>query len=198
MSSIPLPPGLRVNGFSMAPAAVTRAHSGPFGGDGAEAVVDLLQDRWRASFSTTATSRAESGAVEAWLAAQRGGANTTPLHHFARPYPRGTLSGTPTAQAAAQGAAVITFNATTGQTLLAGDIVGVSGLLLQVAADCVAVSGAIQVPIVNRLRRSIAPGAAVLLNRPTANFRLASRAAVRHAAGYAEGLALDFVEDLTP
>lgn len=160
MSSIPLPPGLRVNGFSMAPAAVTRAHSSPFGGDGAEAVVDLLQDRWRASFSTTATTRAESGAVEAWLAAQRGGANTTPLWHMARPYPLGTLGRQHAVYGlladAAQGADEIQLATAPGATLLAGDMVGVSGLLLQCAADCVADGqGVITVPLVNRLRRAL-------------------------------------------
>jgi hypothetical protein len=160
MSSIPLPPGLRVNGFSIQPAAVTRAHSGPFGGGGAEAVVDLLQDRWRASFSTTANTRAESGAVEAWLAAQRGGANTTPLHHFARPYPLGTLGRQHAVYGlladAAQGANEVQLATVPGATLLAGDMVGVSGLLLQCAADCVADGqGVITVPLVNRLRRAL-------------------------------------------
>jgi hypothetical protein len=167
MSTIPLPPGLRVNGFSFSNPAVTRAHASPFGGDDAESVVDLLQDRWRASFTTTATTPAEARAIEAWLNAQRGGANTTPLWHMGSPVPLGTLGRVyPVAGVSGdvpQGSDLVYLATVPGATLLAGDMLrlggdanGTGGLLVQCAADCVANGvGTITVPLANRVRRAL-------------------------------------------
>jgi hypothetical protein len=69
------------------------------------------------------------------------------------------------------------------------------GLLLQVAADCVANgAGRADVTLVNRVRSTIALGAAVTWDRPTAPFRLISTPAVMHVPGYAESVSLDFAE----
>lgn len=192
MSLITLPAGLRVADFAASIYTSAAAFSSPFGGS--EQVVDLLNDRWMFSLSITPTTRTESGAVEAFIAALRGGVNHTELHHFARPVPQGTLAGVVTAQATAQGAGTVVLNATTGQTLRAGDLFGVGGLLLQVAADCTAVAGAISVPIVNRLRVALASGAAVTLTRPTVPMRLVGAPGLTHRPGFADGMSLDFVE----
>lgn len=164
----------------------------PFGGS--EQSVDMLNDRWRMSIELPPCNQASAAKREAFLNALRGGVNHTELHHFARPVPQGTLAGVVTAQATAQGAGTVVLNATTGQTLKTGDLFGVGGLLLQVAADCTAVAGAISVPIVNRLRVALASGAAVTLTRPVVPMRLVGAPGLTHRAGFADGLSLDFVE----
>jgi len=175
-------------------AVVQRSHASPYGGS--EQVIDLLNDRWMLSLDLPPCNQDEAGAREAYIGSLRGMANTTPLYHFGCPVPRGTLRGAPTAQAALQGASSITLNCITGETLKAGDMLGVAGLLLQVAADCVGVAGSIVVPLVNRLRTGIAAGAAVTWDRPTAPFRLSSQSAVQYVPGYAEAVSFDFVEDV--
>lgn len=179
--------------FSAALQTNQRVFASSFGGS--EQAVDMLNDRWLFSLELAPRTHAEAAQIEAFIAALRGASNTTALYHFARPAPLGTLSGSPTAQAAAQGAASITLNtATDGQTLLAGDLIGVAGLLLQVAASCTAAAGAITVPLVNRLRVAVTDAAAVTLLQPTANFRLASAPRVGYQAGMADGVAFDFAE----
>lgn len=192
MSLIALPAGLRVADFSLRLDVNAAAFRSPFGGS--EQVIDLLSDRWVCSLSITPTTPAESGAIEAFLAAMRGGVNHVELYHAARKTPAGTISGSVTAQAAAQGAASIVLNATNGHTFKAGDLFGVSGLLLQVAADCTASSGAITVPLVNRLRKAITNGSAVTLIQPKVPMRMVGMAGITHRPGYADGVSLDFVE----
>jgi|GEM_PF-765261 len=178
--------------FSLAMQTNQRAFASPFGGS--EQVTDMLNDRWSCTLDLPPTEHNRAAKRESFVEAMRGQANHTELYHFGRPTPLGTLSGSPTAQTTLQGASVIVINATTGQTLLAGDMIGVDGLLLRVAADCTSSAGAITVTLTNRLRRSVTSGAAVVWDRPTAPFRLASTPSVRYVAGYAEGVKLDFVE----
>lgn len=192
MSLVSLPSGLFVADFSLRLNSVSAAFSSPFGGS--EQVVDLLSDRWVATLSIVPTATADSGAIEAFIAAMRGGVNHVELYHFARQRPLGTLTGSVTAQTTAKGASSIVLNATTGQTLKAGDLFGVDGLLLQAAADCTAVSSAITVPIVNRLRRAITAGEAVTLVKPKVPMRMIGGGGITHRTGYAEGVTLDFVE----
>ena len=182
----------RPRSFSAMLQTNQRVHASPFGGS--EQVVDLLNDRWMFSLEIAPRNHSEAAQVEAFVGALRGAVNTTALYHFARPAPLGTLTGSPTAQSTAQGSASIVLNATTGQTLLAGDLIGVDGLLLQVAANCTAASSAITVPLVNRLRRGITGGTAVTLAHPTAECRLASAPRVQYVSGYSEAMAFDFVE----
>lgn len=177
---------------SLAQDVNARSFASPFGGS--EQAVDMLNDRWRLSMELPPCTQPDAAKREAFINALRGQVNHTELHHFGRPYPQGTLSGSPTAQAAAQGAAEVQINATTGQTLKAGDMLGIDGMLLQVAADCVSVAGVITVPLTNRLRKAIAADAVVVWQKPTAPFRLVGRPALRYVPGYSESLALDFVE----
>lgn len=80
-------------------------------------------------------------------------------------------------------------------TLLAGDMLGVGGLLLMVASDCTANgSGVVTVPITNRLRVAQSSGAAVTWNQPTAAFRLLSTNGVGYAPAIANATSFDFGE----
>jgi|688.fasta_scaffold21319_2 hypothetical protein len=81
-------------------------------------------------------------------------------------------------------------------TLLAGDFIGAGGQLFQAAANATAADDAsMAVPIVNRVRGTIASGSAVTWYRPTCEMVLpAMQAGPVRRPGLIESTALDFVE----
>lgn len=84
-------------------------------------------------------------------------------------------------------------------TLLAGDVIGVGGQLLMLAADAVAdATGTIVVQLVNRLRTAVAAGTPVVYNKPTAPFRLLSHSGVSYVPGHAEEVTLTLGEKVGP
>ena len=178
--------------FSATQRVNQRSFGSPFGGS--EQAVDMLNDRWSFSIELAPCTQAQAARREAFVNALRGLVNHTELYHFGRQVPIGTLSGSPTAQAAPQGAASVVLNATTGQTLLAGDMIGINGLLLQVAADCVSIGGVMTVILTNRLRRAVADATPVVWLQPTAQFRLVGASVQRYVPSYGESLALEFIE----
>lgn len=192
MSDLFWPGALLASSFRLVLSVNQRAFVSP--GGGSEFVVDKLNDRWLASLSLPPSNNSNAGLTESFIGSMRGMGKTVALWHMGRPNIAGTLTSA-TAQAAIQGAAQIVLNATTGQTLKAGDMLGIGGLLLQTAADCTASAGAITVPLTNRLRKAITVGAAVTLTRPTADFRLITKgAAPLYQPGYAESISLEFAE----
>jgi len=181
--------------FSMDQATNQRGFASP--GGGSDLVVDMMNDRWNASATISPRSAAEAAAVEAFVASMRGLTNVVYLYHLQRPQPQGTYSGVLSIfLATGPGAdAVYLKGGAAGQTLLAGDLIGVNGMLLQVASDCVADGlGRIGVPIVNRLRRATVVDQSVTWDRPTAPFRLISKSAVSYVPGYSPEVSFDFVE----
>lgn len=195
--TIALPAGFCPAAFTMMVNTVQRSFSSPYGGS--VQVVDLMNDWWTASMTLPATTRPEkAAAIEAWLNSMRGMTQTVALYHFARQIPRGSLRGSPTCAAASVGAATLRISGTIGATLLIGDMLGVGGQLFQVAAAAkIGGAGYADVTMVNRVRKAIANGSAVTWNRPTALFRLSTRTGVQHMPGYAEGVSLDFIEDVS-
>lgn len=193
MTVIAWPTGLCPNTFSLTQQTVQRVFASPY--NGSEQVIDMLNDRWLISMTLPNRTFAQAAAVEAFVAALRGMTNTVNLFHWVRKQPRGTMRGAPTAQAMGIAADALTLNTTPGATLLAGDMIGVSGLLLQVASDTAANgAGVMAVALVNRLRKAIPAGAAVTWDKPTAPFRLVSQASVQYVPGYSTEVALDFAE----
>lgn len=194
MSAIAFPDFLEdPSEFSMSLAVNQRSFASPEGGS--EQVIDRLNDRWVASAVLVPRTHDDAAEVEAWIASMRGMANTVALYHLVRPWPRGTMRGAPTAQAASIAMRSIVINTTAGATLLAGDMVGVAGLLLQVASNAIANgAGTMVVPIVNALRKPVAAGSPVAWDRPSAPFRFASKPAVQYLPGYAAEISMDFVE----
>lgn len=194
MTTISWPTGVSPDSFSLKLQTTQRSHASPFGGS--EQVIDLLNDRWLISMTLPIRSTAQAAAIEAFIASFRGMTNTINLYHWVRPVPRGTLRGTPSAGATAQGSAtMLVGGVAAGVTLLAGDMLSVGGLLVQVQSDCVTDgSGNVTVSLVNRLRAAVTAGAAVTWDHPTAAFRLTSTPAVHYVPGYAEGVSLDFAE----
>jgi hypothetical protein len=175
-------------------ATFQRMHSSPYGGS--EQFVDLLNDRLMCSLVLPANTHGGAAAVEAFLASFRGQVRTIDLWHFTRPAPRGTMRGSPVLSAnAAQGAASLSITTTANATLLAGDMIGVGGLLLMVQADAQANgSGAMTVTIVNRLRKALTSGAAVAWDKPTAPFRLMSHSGVQYIPGTTDDVSMELSE----
>ncbi len=170
-----------------------RAFASPYGGS--EQVLDMGNDRWSASVILPAGPPEIAMRNGAFINALRGQTNICYLWHLAQPVPLGTMRGTPTAQAAAIGSQSLVLNSVAGATLLAGDMIGVSGLLLQVAEDATANgAGVMVVKVVNKLRLAVANGSAVTWNRPTAPFRKVSKPSFQHFFGYADGVSIDFIE----
>lgn len=195
MATIALPSSFRPESFSMRMSTNQRTFASPFGGS--EQVNDMLNDRWTATVSIPRRGSDTQAGIEAFVNAMRGQTNTCNLWHMQRPVPRGTMRGTPTmySNPALQGADFIIINATVGSTLLAGDLIGVGGLLLMVAGDTGADgAGHMGISLVNRLRKQIPAGTAVTWDRPSAPFRLMTNASVLYQPGYAEGVSLDFAE----
>lgn len=195
MSSITLPAKFTPRSCVLRLAVTQRVSAAPFGGS--EEAVDLLNDRWLLSCEIRGGNLFEGAWLESFIGAMRGQSNTTPLYHFARPAPVGTIRGTLTLNAsAAQGAAsiVITGCSPADGTLKAGDLLGVGGLLLMVAEDCTAVAGVCTVPITNRLRVAQSGGAAVTWDKPTVAMRLLDTSGVQYRPGVTEPVSFDFGE----
>jgi len=194
MSSIAWPTGLEPRSVEFEPWVNQRVHRSPYGGN--EQAVDMLNDRWLCTLVLPARRPEQGAAIEAFLGRLRGRVNTTPLFHFRRRVPRGTMRGTPTLEAAAaQGASSLSITAT--GTLKEGDMLGVGGLLLMVAEDCAASGGIITVPLVNRLRIALADNAAVTWNAPTAPFRRVNSGGVQYEPRRAGAMTLVFEEAMT-
>jgi hypothetical protein len=116
-----------------------------------------------------------SGARQAFFNRLRG-ANFVTVHALARPQPMGTQRATPTLSAnVAQGASSLPLaSVTNGATLLAGDMLGVSGQLFQVAADVTFSGTTGTVSTTNRARAALSSGASVTWDKPTADWRVAN------------------------
>ncbi len=193
MIAIAIPSTFKAASFSMRLETNERAFASPYGGS--EQVLDMGNDRWSASVILPAGPPEIAMRNGAFINALRGQTNICYLWHLAQPVPLGTMRGTPTAQAAAIGSQSLVLNSVAGATLLAGDMIGVSGLLLQVAEDATANgAGVMVVKVVNKLRLAVANGSAVTWNRPTAPFRKVSKPSFQHFFGYADGVSIDFIE----
>jgi hypothetical protein len=163
-----------------------RVNASPFGG--AEQAIDLLNDRWVYHLTLPVAYPEDAAAIEAFLASFRGQVNTVNVWHFARSVPRGTIAGSPTVSGAhAQGLATLTIQAAAGQTVKAGDLVGVNGLLLMASADATANgAGVLSMPLVNRLRTALTNGMAITLTKPTAAFRVLDHSGIAYAGALTE------------
>lgn len=163
----------------------------------------------RRTCSIVSNDRELDGESAAWrvlLHALRGRVNTLAVYDISRPEPRGTARGAWTASAAGAGAAVMTINAgvaQAGQTLLAGDWIGVNQQstgrqLLHVQADTVVDgNGWMLVTFEPVLRIAVAAGSAVVWQRPTCLMRRVSDETSwsSHPGDMEGGFSLEFMED---
>lgn len=194
MSTIALPAGFCPRDFSLRMQVNQTAFFSPFGGS--EQVVDRLNDRWMMSVTMPARRSGEGAAIEAFIGSMRGLSNTVALYHFQRPIPRGSMRGTPTVVSGVpQGNSFFHIQTTAFATLLAGDMIGVAGLLLQISTDSTADgSGVLRVDFVNRTRTTITAGTSVTWDRPTAPFRMMSATSQQYVPGYAPEVSFEFAE----
>jgi hypothetical protein len=155
--------------------------------------------RWVGSMTLPPATYADQAVREALFSEIGGQANRVALWHFARPEPRGTMRGSPTLSAtAAAGATSLSIATTTGNTLLAGDMVKVGSQLVQVIADATAAASVLTVSVRPALRAQVASGGAVSWDKPTTTFILGSPdVLVSYSPGIGDGLMIEFVEAWT-
>lgn len=177
---------------------VIRSNVSPFSGH--SQTVEVPGARWAALLNLTANRNADRAQIEAWLNKVRGAANRIALWHHVRPVPRGTLqANTTTTATAASGATSITIAATTGLTLLAGDMLSVAtangkSQLVQVTQDTVAVSSSMTVAFTAPLRWSVNNGATVTVVRPTAEFVLDDAPSIPYGPVVSPGFSIALTE----
>lgn len=133
---------------------------------------------WAVTIVYPNNNHADAAQIEAFWNRASDADDVVSLWHMARPVPRGTLqSNTTTAASAAEGASTVNITATTGLTLLAGDMISLAltgaTQLVQVVADVTSAAGVMTaVSFVPPLVGAVANGAAVVVDKPTALFRL--------------------------
>lgn len=165
--------------------------------NGTTQAIDFVAERWVLSLTMPPKRRSTSGQVEALLFSLAGGIERVRCWHFVRPVPLGTMRGTPTMTSqAVRGDASLAITSLSGYTLKAGDMIGAGGQLFMVGADCVTNgSNLITVPIINRVRATIAGGASVTWDAPTADFIMpAMQPAVAYRPAILDGVPFDLEE----
>jgi hypothetical protein len=197
MSTVDWPEALIPQAASLQLRKSGRQFSGPF--NGTLQAVDDLAERWVLSATLPPRRRRDGTAgVESFCATLAGGINRVRAWHFGtRGMPAGSLRGTPTLSSpAARGNLTLILSTAAGATLMADDMFSVGGQLFQVAASCTATGGgALTVPLVNRVRGTIAGGSAVTWYRPTAEFIMpAMQSGTVWQPGRLEAAGVDLVE----
>lgn len=168
--------------------------------NGATATYEIPGARWRVVMRYPNSYQADRGAVEALWASLRGQANRVALWHFGRPTIQGTaVTATVAASALASS---ITVTGTNGQTLKAGDMVGLgsSGQLVMVTADATISAGTATVSVAPRVRVAVTGGTTLVTTRPTALFILqpsTEAIMVPYSPGLSAPFSVELVEALT-
>lgn len=160
---------------------------------------DLQGDKWRMTLTFGPVRRRGTVDEQAEREAfwnRVGLFHTVAMWHPARSVPRGTMRGSPAlAAAAAQGATTLTIATAAGATLLAGDMIGVGGELVQVVADATAAGGGqMTVSVAPKLKRAKTVGAALVWSMPTAVMAVQSPVEIPYVPGYSPGFTVDLSE----
>lgn len=121
---------------------------------------------WKVSVTLPDSLADDGGRAESFFARLAGGTERVRVPYWRRLIPKGTMRGSPTLQAGAvRGDLQLLVNAT--GTLEYGDMIGVGSQLFQVFDRCSSVSGTLTVPLVNRVRATLAISSPVVWYRPT-------------------------------
>jgi hypothetical protein len=158
--------------------------------------LDQLGERWMMTGRLSMAKMVDGGAREAFFNRLRG-VNVIAAWWFARPAPIGTQRGSSLVLSAnvAQGASVLPISGgTNGATLLAGDMIGCGGQLFQVADDATFSSGAASINTVNRSRAFIASTTAIVWDKPTTLWRLASPVYASYRSVFAQPIDIELIE----
>ena len=145
--------------------------------------IDLIGEAFVMTGRLARARLEDGGAREAYFNRLRG-VHYISAWHLVRPQPIGTQRGAPTLSAnVAQGASVLPLQGLTdGNTYRAGDMLGVSTQLFQVADDVLISGTTANVNVVNRARKALTSGNAVVWDKPVANWRLTDPARVAYQA----------------
>lgn len=195
MATITWPTSLRPQTFSPSLRKAGLQFRSPF--NGTAQAIDFIAERWVFSLTLSGKRIPNAGQVEALMFSLAGGIERVRCWHFFRPQPLGTMRGAPVlASGASRGNTSLAITTTAAATLLAGDMIGAGGQLFMVGADCTANgAGAITVPVINRVRATIASAAAVTWDAPTADFIMpAMSPGVAFRPALLEGAAFDLEE----
>jgi hypothetical protein len=197
MTTYSWPTSLKASMFEAQLVPNIRSFASPYGG--AAQSIDLLGERWRFMIELPPCLPVQSGEREAFFTKLRGGAHRVSLWHMARWQPAGTVRGSPTlASTAAQGASSIVVQTSVSATLKTGDLLGLVGGHLVMAAEDATANGAglLTLNLANRLRASVTGGTAITWYRPTADFMMmdAGGVPVAHAPGVSGPVQCEFVE----
>lgn len=160
--------------------------------------IDFMGEYWEVVIGIPGEGRlkrhtAELEAMVMWLA---GGGNQVDIYNWVRPVPRGTLRGSPTlATVTVRGDDHLHLAVAAGSTLEAGDFIGCGDQVFMVKSRCVEQFGAMQVPVVNRVRGVIAEDSPITWDRPlVAMVMLEQTAGIVHQPGIALPTQLTLVE----
>lgn len=196
-------PDLCVSSFRWMKVNQAMVFTSPFGSQ----AVDVSTPLWSVEMTGVPTKFDTADRIQTFLESLDGFRNQLALWNLARPVPKGTMRGSMVLSgAASQGDVVLTISAPTeaGETLLAGDMLGIgSGLTQQVVrvmADATAdSSGDILVTVGTPLRNAFPSGQAVIWDKPKALFRqTAVTDGIEYVPGIANAWTLQLVEDIRP
>lgn len=199
MAVIQVPTGLSVRRQTWAQKRNDLSFSSSFSSQS----VEVSPPQWR---TTIEASFKLPALWQTMMMQLRGKTNQLALWNMGRPLPLGTMRGTMTMAAAAQGATALTITATgqAAKTLIAGDFLGFgtgqTQQVVMVVADAVSNgSGVITVTVEPPLRNAFVASTAVTWDRPKALFRNTdSMAKWDYEPGKISGMSLDLIEDWRP
>lgn len=187
--------------------AVRGSGSPPLGADEQTGEIPFSH-RWTCDLVLRGTPlKAERAEQEAWITRLRGGIHRTTFHCFQHPMPYGTISAAPKSLsgALAQGATTASILTTTGDTLLAGSMVGITTTapvpvqVVRVVIGNTSSGGVLTFTFEPPLRAPANNGAVVIFDRPAARFRLMDTSWKQTwSALNAEPITLSFREDPNP
>lgn len=176
MSYMTFPTGIFPDDAEWSNSANSMVHTSPL--SGSEDVLELPGAKWVVGLSFKDLTDREAVQLEAFLTSCRGKARGFWLWNHRRPTPYGSGLGNPVVYGANQtGGTLVTtgWQANAQNVLLPGDFVGVGGELKMVRYDTTVnadATGRAEIQLEPPLRSSPADGAAIVLNRPKALFRL--------------------------
>ena len=196
MTTYAFPATWKANHFELRILPNTRLFVGPY--SPTTQVLDLLGERWVAVIGLPPDNDPAVGAGrEAFFDRLKGPANLISLWHLRLPAPQGTMRGSPTLSGAvAQLANTCNIQTSAGATVKAGDMLSLSGQLVRIMADATANGGGVlAVEFQPRARAAWSNGAAVVWDKPTANFMLKSDGVpTAWKPGVVEAASLDLIE----
>lgn len=157
-------------------------------------------ERWRAMVGIVpGVSLQKGAAIEAFFDRLQGPTNRIRLWNLRRPRPLGTISGVPTlVSAIAVGSGTASIQVVAGETLLAGDHIGLpNGQNVRIMVDTVADAGGSGVMAIEFLprARTAMPSGSITLIKPTVNFMLQSDGVpIVWAGAIYQNTAIDLIE----